>query len=240
MTTLKDIFHDLTYGELQGTAIGNLLSPDNESEPDPKSYAQLISHINAALKKLYSRFFCSAKEIYIELDESIAIYTLDSKYAQSNTGSVIPLADRYIADSVDNPFQDDVLKIEQCYDEEGGLLTLNDFSDDESLFTPSYRSIQVPWPNENNTIAVQYRAAHPKIEYDVDMDISTTEVEIPEALYNAMLMYVAYRAMPRLDGGAEKAQYKQDYEQECQRIEQEGLYPQAEPGDWRFDTKGWV
>ena len=72
------------------------------------------------------------------------------------------------------------------------------------------------------------------------MDIDAVEVLVPMSLYTALLLYVAYRAMPRLDGGIEKSQFMQLYEAECTRVEQEGLHPQAEPGDWRFDAKGWV
>lgn len=238
MTTLYDVLHDLTYGELQNTAIGNLIPDDNESEPDPKSYAQIVSHINQALRKIYSRFFLSAKEIYIQQNESIEIYTLDSKYAQSNLLSTEPI--KFIADSLANPFQDDILKIEQVYNEVGELLSLNDFSNDLSIFTPSYRSIQVPWPNDFNTIAVQYRANHPKIVWDISINPQEVEVAVPESLYEPFLLYVAYRAAPVLDGGVEKAGYLQQYETACQTVERLGLHPQAEPGDWRFDAKGWV
>jgi hypothetical protein len=144
--TLKDIFRDLSYGELQGLAIGNLIPDDNESEPDPKSYKQIMSHINRALTKIYSRFLLSSKEIYIEQTEDVAEYILDARYSQTNTDSDIPLEDRYIADSVTNPFENDVLKIEQCFDEGGNLLFLNDPTEDWSLYTPSFRSIQMPYP----------------------------------------------------------------------------------------------
>lgn len=238
MTTLKDIFVDLSYGELQGTALGNLIAQDNESEPDPKSYAQLTSHVNAALRKLYTRFMLSAKELYIDQDESIETYYLLDKYA-ANSGSAEPI--KYISDSVANPFdQTELLKIEQCFDEEGNLLKLNDFSDELSLFTPAYNSIQMPWPNEFNTVAIQYRANHPRIIYTVATDIDTLEVAVPEALYEALMLYIAYRALPRMDDGAHRSAMYQAYEVSCQQVEQAGLAPQAEPGDWRFDTKGWV
>ena len=238
---LKDIFKDLSYGELQGLAIGNLIPDDNESEPDPKSYKQIMSHINRALTKIYSRFLLSSKEIYIEQSESIAEYILDKRYAQANTASPIALVDRYIADSTAYPFEDDVLKIEQCFDEEGGLLFLNDPTEEFSLYTPSFRSIQMPYPNEFNTVAVQYRASHPRLEYTPDEDAEDILVAVPESLYEALLYYVAYRASPQSIGGVDGAQtFLQLYEQACQGVEKQGLYIQAETANWRFDAKGWV
>ena len=183
----------------------------------------------------------SAKELYIEQDEAVETYYLLDKYAQQNIDSPILLADRYIADAAANPFdQTELLKIEQCFNEVGELLKLNDFSDDLSLFTPAYNSIQMPWPNEFNTVAVQYRASHPRIVYTVAVDVSIVEVAVPEALYEALMLYIAYRALPRMDDGAQKNEMLQAYEMSCQQVEKSGLHPQAEPGDWRFDEKGWV
>jgi len=239
--TLKDIFKDLSFGELQGLAIGNLIPEDNESEPDPKSYNQIMSHINRALTKIYSRFLLSSKETYIEQSESIAEYMLDARYAQSKTGSPIDITDRYIADSTAHPFEDDVLKIEQCFDEEGGLLFLNDPTEEFSLYTPSFRSIQMPYPNEFNTVAVQYRAAHPRLSYTPDEDAEDILVAVPESLYEALLYYTAYRASPQPIGGVDGAQtFLGLYEQACQAVERQGLYVQSETTNWRFDAKGWV
>lgn len=239
--TLKDIFKDLSYGELQGLAIGNLIPDDNESEPDPKSYKQIMSHINRALTKIYSRFLLSSKETYVQQSEAISEYILDARYAQSNTASDILLADRYIADSTAYPFENDILKIEQCYDELGNLLFMNDPTEDLSIYTPSFRSIQIPYPNDWNVIAVQYRASHPKLLWTPDEDAENVLVAVPESLYEALLYYVAYRASPQPIGGVDGAQtFLQLYEQACQAVEKQGLYIQAEMTNWRFDNKGWV
>ena len=239
--TLKDIFKDLSYGELQGLAIGNLIPDDNESEPDPKSYKQIMSHINRALTKIYSRFLLSSKEIYVQQIEDVEEYFLDSRYAVSNTASDILLADRYIIDSTARPFKDDLLKIEQCYDEEGNLLFLNDPTEELSIYTPSFKSIQTAYPNEWNIIAVQYRAAHPRLSYTPDQDAEGILVEVPESLYEALLYYVAYRASPQPIGGVDGAQtFLQLYEQACQAVEKQGLHIQPEVANWRFDYRGWV
>ena len=68
---LLDVFKDLSYGELRNNAIGNLIPDDNESEPDPKDYAQILSHLNRGLDRLYGRFFLASQEIYIQQYEQI-------------------------------------------------------------------------------------------------------------------------------------------------------------------------
>jgi hypothetical protein len=236
--TLLDIFKDLTYGELKGLAIGNLDPEDNESQPDPKVYTQIISHLNRGLTKIFTRFFLSSQEIYIEQVESISEYFLDSRYAQSNTGSTEPT--KYIADSVAHPFLDDVLKVEQVYDEAGCLLFLNDPTEELSLYSPTARSIQIPWPNEFNTVAVQYRASHPRVSWDIGTDADLVEVKVPEALYLALLYFIAARATPLPVGQDSATNFMQLYEMECKTVETYGMQIQPEVGPWRFDAHGWV
>jgi hypothetical protein len=235
--TLLELLQDLSYGEFQQLKLGNLIPGEFESEPDPTSYSQFMSHVNLGLNSIYKRFFLSSKEIYIQQYEEIEEYIIHSRYAESNTESTEPT--KYIQDSVTNPFEDDLLKIEQCYDEAGTLLFLNDPSEDLSIFTPTYRSIQIPWPNEFNVIAVQYRADHPRLKYVYGMDPETIEVMVPNALQEALIFYIANRAFGTIEG-QEGQSYFMKYENSCKGVEKYGLQIQGEPGDWRFDQHGWV
>jgi hypothetical protein len=237
---LSDIFKDLIYGELKHLKLSNYESDEFISEVDPKKWDQLISHINLGLKELYKRFFLSSKEIYVQLYESIEIYHLNSKYAASNLASAEPI--KYIEDTAANPFQDDVLKIEMVYDEGGNILHLNDHTEDLSIFTPSYRSIQVPWPNDFNVIAVQYRASHPKIVYSAGMDPATTEIDLPESLHEALLYYIAFRQFASLntDQGTEGNDYWQKFNASCDQVNLQGFHIQPDGSNWRFDNRGWV
>jgi hypothetical protein len=140
---------------------------------------------------------------------------------------------------VDDPFQDDVLKIEEIYDEEGTKLALNDISDEDSVYTPAYNLIQIPYPNDDNSFSVQYRASHPKIPVTLATDPATVEVELPNSLHAALLMFVGYRANLRTNP-ERSADYWQQFEKSCLHVERLGLEVQGEPGDWRFDQHGWV
>lgn len=240
--TLLDLMKDLTYGELAQFKIGELIPGEHQSEPDPTRYEQLLSAINLGLKEIYKRFFLSSKEIYIEQQDEISTYILSSKYAQANTGSPLPIEERYIADSVDNPFQDDVLKIEEVYDEEGNKLPMNDITEDLSVFTPNYRSIQVPYPDVENTMGVQYRASHPRVQYVKGMDPADVEIMVPNSLHEALLMYIAARLTSSVGGdqGNEGNDFWQKFNASCKKVDELGLEVQGEPGDWRFDRAGWV
>ena len=233
---LTNLLKDLTYGEFAQLNLGNFKPEEYEADFDPHNIEQALSYVNQGLNKLYSRFLLSAKEVYIQQYEEIATYYLDSKYAESNLASAEPI--KYIADSASNPFQDDVLKIEEVYDEEGNKLFLNDASEDLSIFTPSYKSLQIPWPNDFNQIAVQYRASHPRLTYTYGMDTDATEVDIPESLYQALLAYVGYKAFGSQDEQTGMA-HLQMYENCCQQVERHGLYIQPDWNIDRFDRNGW-
>lgn len=237
---LLDLMKDLTYGELAQFKIGEFIPGEFESAPDPTRYEQLISAVNLGLKEIYKRFFLSSKEIYIQQYEQISTYILSSAYAQSNVASTED--PKYIMDTAALPFEDDILKIEEVYDEEGNKLPLNDITEDLSVFTPNYRSIQVPYPDNENTMSVQYRASHPRIVYTADIDPATVEILLPNSLHEALLYYVASRFAASLghDQGNEGQQYYQKFIASCKMVEELGLEVQGEPGDWRFDARGWV
>lgn len=236
---LENILKDLTYGELLGLRIGNLIPGEAESEPDPHQYQQIVSYINLGMTELYKRFFLKSREIYLQQHAEIATYLLHSEYSLANTASAIAESERYIIDTADDPFVDDLLKIEEVYDEEGVQLYLNDVTQDLSIYTPSYRSIQVPYPNDDTTIAIQYRANHPRISADVTTEAASVEVAVPNSLYEALLYFVGSRAH-RATNVEKSSDYWQMFKRTCDDVTRLGLEVQVETGNWRFDDHGWV
>ena len=241
MITLDELLRDLSYGEFSLLNIGNFLPDEHESDPDPKSYAQLSSWFNIALGNIYSEFLLASEELYITQIEEATTYTLSYEYAVSNTGSTKD--PKYITDTVGNPFKDNILKIESVYDEEGNPVALNNALDVESCYTPTYRTLQVPWPNEFGLLTVQYRAGPAKIAYVSGMDPSTIDVAVPHSLREALLWYVASRgfaAMSDGQGGGQAAEYYQKYRSRVLDVRTQGLYIQTEADNNFFDTNGWV
>jgi len=238
--TLLDVFRDLTYGELQGLAIGNLIPDDNESSPDPKDYANVMSHINLGLKEIYKRLFLSSKEVIIQQYDHIEKYVLDYKYAASNTLSPEPY--KYITDSIYDPFMDDVLKIEEVFNEGGEKMFLNDSTEPWSVYTPSYRTVQIPFPHNSNSMTVHYRASHPTLVYTADMDPDEIEIMLPDGLMEALLLYVAHRAYGSLntDDNSQGNNYRKLFEASMKQVELLGLQVQPEYSNVRLDKTGWV
>lgn len=238
--TLQEIFENLTYGEFSQLSIGGLVPNAAESVPLEKDYANVMSHINMALKALHTRFFLVTKDVIVQQYDHIQTYVLDRKYAETNNLSTEKY--RYIIDSVYEPFQDDVLKIESIFDEDGRGLFLNDLTEPWSVFTPTYNSIQIPYPMYCNHLLVHYRASHPTLVYAAGMDPRTVEVMLPVAMLEPLLFYVASRAFSGLnmDDNQEGNNYMQKYEQSCKQLEKLGLQITPNYGNHRLDNNGWV
>lgn len=236
---LLDVFTALTYGELKTLSLGNFCSEDYESAPDPQDYAQIMSHITLGLTELHKRFWLRTEELYVQQYAHIQIYTLSWPYAATNTESTETY--KYILDTAENPFTDNVLKIEECYNEIGELLILNNGKEEESLFTPTFRSLQVPNPVSANILAVQYRADHPKLVYTKGMNPASIDVALPGGLLEALLYYIAMRNFSSLntDDNHQASNYRKKFEASCVQYKLEGLNIQPEMENNNFDARGW-
>jgi hypothetical protein len=212
---LIDLFTDLTYGDLWNVALGGYNPTHPESEPDPVRYTQLIAVINAGLNQLYIEFFLRSEEHYIELREQTTTYKLHSDY-----------------------------KIEEVYDEDGVKLPLNDVTEDLSCYTPAYNKVQVPYPEDNMTISVQFRATHPRIVYTglATFDPADVELELPNSLKDSLVYYVASKLLRPMGGErvVEADNYFQLYKDSVRVIKEEGLEVQGETLGSKFEDRGWL
>jgi hypothetical protein len=150
---------------------------------------------------------------------------------------------KFILDSAAEPFNDDVLKIEEVYAEDGTAYALNDSNNDNSLFTPSFNSLQVPAPEEGKSLAVIYRANHAKLPAKRGVDISALEVSIPAVLVEPLLTYVVGRVVgsgTSKESIQEAAVYQQKYAIQLQEIQMSGALSLDHPSNIRLRNNGWV
>lgn len=220
---------DLMYGEL--SAHGMMINGDT-----PTVRSKLVYHINVALTELYTRFPLLLKDVNVEQYSQITQYHLNSEYAVTNTTSVEPI--KYIIDSTEYPFTDDVIRIEQAYNEEGEEITLNDPCACVSIFTPSMDVIEIPNPVETNVVSIIYRAKHPMVE------AGTVDLLLPTQFKPALLAYIAHRVY---SGGTAQEhtimanQMLQKYELFCSQQREYGMTNQDENMyNVRLANGGWV
>lgn len=245
---LKEIFDQLTYGELSQISIGGGAA----GQIRPEDYAKLVAHTNLGLTALYKRFNLKVGRFTVELQPGLLNYQLNSAYCKSNARSKQVL--KYIDDTA-MPFKDTLLKVEYVFAETGFEFSVNNPVDLLSMNTPSQRVLTVPadivakldtLPDElkTNTLEVVFRANHPKILTDEgEIEPEETELELPETHVDALLYYIASRVhTPAGIGGEDNTGniYYQKYEMVCQELENQNLQIDKGAQYNRIEKNGWV
>lgn len=230
---LIDIFSQLTTGELSNVNIGGLENGEIKDE----NYKAVMNHINLGLTALYTRFNLKEGHLILNLQQSQATYSLDSKYAVSNTKSKEPV--KYILDSASSPFKDDILKIESITTPYNIDVSLNTGWHPYKCTTPSGKVLRVPlclidgstdapeYLRNLTFLNVYYRANH--VLYDPDsggFQADKIDIELPQSHLQALLYYVASRVNNPIGLGQEfnaGNTYAAKFERECQVLEGQSM-----------------
>ena len=157
----------------------------------------IVSYINLALIDLYGKFKIARSEQLIDLVDNTSIYTLNSN----------------------------VMVVETVFNELGEL-AVNDDSNINSVFTPSYDTLQVPNAKTGAQVSVLYIASPETLVADTDDAITNAQiVRIPPQLLEPLLHYIGYRAHMSMNGDikAENNTHYIRYNASCKRIAAEGL-----------------
>lgn len=143
----------------------------------------------------YTLFAFKEDGVLVETRKGISYYYLDSKYAESNRESS---EIKYIKDSDNHPFTDDVIKILSVYDLRGNEYPINDITNPRSVFLREYNCIQIPNGVEG-ILSIQYQAKHSRIPLNVAYD-SEIEINIPAPYLSALQAYVACIFLQNMGG----------------------------------------
>ena len=230
---LTDIHKHLSTGELSSLA----LSGDDTNGISAINYPKVNAAINIALTAVHTRFPLATGEVVIQQHDHIQLYRLHSDFAKSNEASTEP--GKYIEDSIYTPFQDNVLKIEKAFNEDGQELFLNQPNEYWSLYTPRHDTIQVPWPEKENAMIVHFRAKHPDIPLDTLINPMDIEIRLPEAFLQPVLQHIASRLYEGPDLSLSGV-YSQKYLQSMDRLELEGVYIEEVNDARSIADDGWV
>lgn len=224
---LQDVFDQLTYGELSQLSIGG----GEVGQISEANYAKAIAHINLGLTALYKRFHLKENRLTVPL------------VADQYTYSVAKLAP-------------DLLKIEKVLTDDGYELGLNNDADPYGVTTPSAMVLRVPhtivdkptdMPDYLKTVGLElvYRANHPKVVQSIGFfDPKRVHLQLPESHLQALLLYVASRAMTPMGAGQLEGQagnnYYAKYEAECASLETQNLQVDQGSQNTRLERNGWV
>jgi len=245
---LSDLFDQLAYGELSALEMGGA---DDEGIII-EQHKRIVPHINLGLTELHKRFLLREEEVTIRCQDHIETYVLTPRYAATNTKSTAPY--KYIHDTEFEPFKDNVLKIEKVFNEDGQELYLNEtepyiirtelhHTTDRAwtVNTPSYNTIQIPYPMETNALLVEYRANHPHIAIK-GLKPYSTEVDIPAYLLNPLLLFIASRVFSNMGGDSMQVgmAYMARYEASLVEVERLGLLNTMQVVNQKLEVNQWV
>lgn len=214
MMILSDLARDLSLGHLSDLpAFG-----EGSGTIEPLQLNKLLLRTNDALRAIYTRFPLVMRTIIVEAVDGLQQYPLRLEYALTS-GSL--QANKFIKDSIAEPFLEDVLGIEHVYDGDHCQLGLNDRNDPLSLHTPSFDVLQIDKPVTGDRYHVEYRAMHVPVPMNT-INLSAVTLRIPSALLSAFKLHIAAGIHEGAgnEGAAVKAMsLSQAYEQECARLE---------------------
>jgi hypothetical protein len=232
---IQQLFADLSFGELSSLTLaqeGAGLITDAGKE-------RVIRFANEGLLKLHSRFILRQNDVIIEMVEWITSYHLLLKFAQSQQG-VSTQRHLYIQDLFEEPFQEDVIKIQNVFDSDGCELPLNDEGSDASVFTPQINVLQVPHPVAGKALSVVYQAKHPTLTL-ADLN---QEIELPDVLMPALRAWIAWRTFGQVNTQESlgiAAGHQASYEATCNEVIINDLVgtSQSQTNN-RFQRNGWI
>ena len=231
--TLEEIFAGLSYGVLENLAISGEGSGGIPFQFEPK----VIHHLNQSLIAIYGRFPLHEKEVQIRAYDNKALYPLKRIYADSDA-TIVP--QKFITDTVEEPFLEDVLKIMSVYSEDGDLVALNQDDPDCKVYTPTTNTIQLVEPVTGNSYFIIYRALHMKL---VVGDLAQ-EVELPEVLLPALYSHVGYQVFSGMggqDNAAKAAEHLSTYETVCIEITDKDLVSSSgDSATTKLNDRGFV
>jgi hypothetical protein len=193
-----------------------------------KTDSVIVDYVNLAMIALYSKFQLASQEAIIALQDGKVSYKTDGSDADVTVdGNPVPV--------------DDVSRVLSAYDEKGRV-GVNDETDDYSIYTPSYDSVQVPNPETGGYISIIYKKNPGMIEFEDGVDdASTINVPVPLQLMEPLLHYVGYRAHGSIDGAidAENNTHLMRFKASCDEIIKLGVIP-ADSIEMTNDRKGFT
>jgi hypothetical protein len=177
----------------------------------------MVEKAQAALTAMHTRFALSVKSLTLEMVDGLFVYPLRKEFAQTSGSTEI---NKFIKDSVGEPFTGDLIQIEHILDSARCELPLNIRGDCVSWFTIAYDTLSMDYPVAGDTYFVQYRADHATL--DATGNLNTQNIRVPVALEEALLAKIGYEVFCTQTGESaaiKAAELQNKYEAACLEIE---------------------
>jgi hypothetical protein len=251
---LTELLQKLSYGPLAELAVAG----EGSGVVPPANIPRLVIPLNNALTKLYARFKLQTRTMILETVDGVYAYRLAPQFAQLSGSTEL---NKYIKDTVDNPFLDDVIQVTSIMGNQASLptdphyitqprsdtndyvdLPMNNVNDRLSWHTLSYDTLGMDYPKTGDRYFIQYRAKHAPIPLQ-PADASLVEIHIPDQLELALLSSIAgaiYAGISSDTAVGKANMHAKAYEAECQRCELQDMFNQfSESTNLKPVLGGW-
>lgn len=221
---LREVFNMLAVGELSNLALAS-----EDGAIDPKHYNALITSINLGLTDLHTRFLLKIGTVTIDLVEGQTVYPLKPVY---QVGHKVGAGIKQFIRNDGVLFKDNLLKVQQVFDDKGHELGLNNHEARRGVFTTTFNTLNVPEflqkEEKVTSLRVVYRMNHDPIRSCFDeYDIDEIEFNLDYSHLWALCLYVASRLHNPSGFGTggvhEGNNYYGKYQEECRRLDEANI-----------------
>lgn len=194
--------------------------------------SKLLPVINSALRQMYIDHQIDQKELVLRTDANITRYFLTVEHAITNAAPV----EKYIIDSVLNPYLGDLVRIDEVRDEDDRLV----YSAHENITggfvrMPRWDCLTFSTPLDLKEYLVRFRAAAPvMVENQTDANI---QLNLPPGFVDLLRLKVAervYGSQKTQESVAKASQYKSEAKQLEDRLKGQDT---AQEGGYDLDTR---
>lgn len=220
---LQEVFDQLCVAELNNISVVDQVT----KQINPEDYRKVATAINAGLTQLHTRFLLRKGELFVDLHPGVTTYQLAGRFMIDSNG--LASQTKYIHPAPD--FRDNLLKIQQVFDDEGRELGLNNHSNYFSVSESALDTLQVPAnlydDHKVRRLRVVYRQNHKMIPACCeDLEPDCYGLTLPRSHLWALCLFVAARM--HIPIGLQDATYSGNsfmslFGAECDRLDITGI-----------------
>jgi len=217
---LRDVLNTMASGELSNLSLFN-----EQGVLKPEHYSKLTTSINLGLTDLHTRFLLKLGSITLNLQAGQTVYPLKPMY---QVGNRAPAGTVQFIEAGETKLKDNLLKVQQVFDDCGHELGLNDHDARRGVSTTTFNVLTVPECLQKDygvgKVSVSYRMnALPIRECFGELDIDAIEVDLDYSHLWALCLFVASRVHNPSGFGTggvhEGNNYYGKYIAECDRLD---------------------
>lgn len=220
---LQEVFDQLCVAELNNISVVDQAT----KQINPEDYRKVATAINAGLTQLHTRFLLRKGQLDVQLHPDVRTYQLASRNMIPSAGEAS--AAKYVWPAMD--FRDNLLKIQQVFDDQGRELSMNNHSTYFSVSETAIDTIVVPEnlydKHDVRKLRIVYRQNHKMIPTCCDdLDPESYGLTLPRSHLWALCLFVAARM--HIPIGLQDATYSGNsfmslFGAECDRLEITGI-----------------